>query len=992
MAIYHVNDLLMSSNIQSEPYESTRASSMTGNSSMGSSNDTDATTPRSHVSSISSAKSEVDKRKTTKSRNGCLTCKKKRLKCDETKPACLKCIKKNIECGGYATKFKWRSFNEEGEKQESTSNNEPKSNVSSLKEHLELASLSVTGKSVKDIKRENDLISEGINPETYNKRYRDTSVNNAQLFANHGDSSLHMEEETSNEEDNRKRKMQRSMSVNERPVSSWSHMNRSLSADSAMNAHTSPQDFTLSAGMSPVRQRSSLNSLAEAAVGEISRSPVESRASIPSLSPISDYMHSSKSPDSKIHRDLTKYNQSFIGSHNSSYLVNLSPSLSALINSAFGHDDMKNSHLLDEALKLDIPLSPLNLQNGGFVDIQDSPVPSPGSIRYLSNHVNPTAISHNNIAPSIQNSPIYPSSSPLNISAEQEQILGLYSQYTAEILSIKNGPNENPWRKLILPFALEYSCLFNSIASITLFHLSGNEAVASNKENLRAKGYMYMKRCILELASGLSAATDGKNETKQIPADIAIAICLNLAVSETWDKHVSTGIAHLKGAKTMIQNVLTLLKDNQTEMKNKRRKLFSSPAPSPQDTEEYGKLINSKRELLKKRLVLVEDSEWDDILVGEMETDTNDTKPGQFKIPKSTQFLFNIWIYFEVLAQMTNESDEKGVDLVASITTILQDSKRKESILKNNDKLDISPDAKSESSDLTMANRDTFGGIHRGFNNLFDNFENMPLNTDQVDPLLGCAQSLFSIMGKVATLISKIRKSRKKDQKSSVRNTLSTITAATQLRQELLSWKPTISASMIEQANSVNSDPANSDLSSCIATAEAYRFSTLLYLHQAVPEIPSLSSHQLAEKIFILLASIPTTSPTYTIHIFPLLISSCEAEPKEEREWCEERWRLLSTRLWIGNVDSAFKVVKEVWKRKDDYIRKKNINSLNIDEVFIPQGNDTEKLKSISNQLSGLMAAVNSDQASVDDITGGIYSKLHWSSIMKEWGWEVLLG
>ena len=38
------------------------------------------------------------------------------------------------------------------------------------------------------------------------------------------------------------------------------------------------------------------------------------------------------------------------------------------------------------------------------------------------------------------------------------------------------------------------------------------------------------------------------------------------------------------------------------------------------------------------------------------------------------------------------------------------------------------------------------------------------------------------------------------------------------------------------------------DLPLCIATAEAYKYSTLLYLHQAVPEIPSFSAHALAEK------------------------------------------------------------------------------------------------------------------------------------------------
>ncbi|GME78074.1 unnamed protein product [[Candida] boidinii] len=52
------------------------------------------------------------KPKKTKSRNGCVTCKKKRLKCGEERPFCLNCQKKNIVCGGYATAFRWKSFEE----------------------------------------------------------------------------------------------------------------------------------------------------------------------------------------------------------------------------------------------------------------------------------------------------------------------------------------------------------------------------------------------------------------------------------------------------------------------------------------------------------------------------------------------------------------------------------------------------------------------------------------------------------------------------------------------------------------------------------------------------------------------------------------------------------------------------------------------------------------------------------------------------------------
>jgi len=43
---------------------------------------------------------------------GCVTCKAKRLKCDETKPSCLQCRKRGVECGGYKKDFKWKTFEE----------------------------------------------------------------------------------------------------------------------------------------------------------------------------------------------------------------------------------------------------------------------------------------------------------------------------------------------------------------------------------------------------------------------------------------------------------------------------------------------------------------------------------------------------------------------------------------------------------------------------------------------------------------------------------------------------------------------------------------------------------------------------------------------------------------------------------------------------------------------------------------------------------------
>lgn len=43
----------------------------------------------------------VKKTKHPKVRSGCLTCKSRRLKCDETKPCCQRCLKSGRECAGY---------------------------------------------------------------------------------------------------------------------------------------------------------------------------------------------------------------------------------------------------------------------------------------------------------------------------------------------------------------------------------------------------------------------------------------------------------------------------------------------------------------------------------------------------------------------------------------------------------------------------------------------------------------------------------------------------------------------------------------------------------------------------------------------------------------------------------------------------------------------------------------------------------------------------
>lgn len=1053
--------------------------------------------------SISSAGSspggkDLNKSKRTKSRNGCLTCKKKRLKCDETKPSCLNCQKRNLDCGGYATSFKWRSFNDDHSGKSSFKMVNTDSNESSnsdfavnrmkkrsfddvsrkpvkkddfLKKHLELASLSVVGKTSYDIKVESDLISRGLNPNNLRKAevYDNTFIDG-----------------------NVVKKMKRSLSQSNDSENHPHPLHRSMS----MNSHSPQFDFSLlKQEYSKIKRNNDdretsngLDSLANAAIGEIkTRSPSISHEPYSGRAPkANEYQLTQKSKS-----DHKRPSISLSGHPTPAHIsddhpfnladastlhdLNLTPNLTALINYAFtgpNEDNTKDGDIID------MPLSPLaltttpggphNNQVGIYEDHHKQHSPFHSSGRGYSDEP-PSEASGNRIAflHEADSSAASPMTSMNSITAysptiefnrsttslmktsEQEQILHLYCTYTSSIMSIKNGPNENPWRNRIAPFATTYPCLFNSIASMTLFHLAGNTDIVENSINLRSRGCVYMKKCILELATGLSKMNDegtyienGESSSlaqNQLPADIALTTCLNLAVSESWDTHTSSGIAHLKGAKSMIQKVLKLFNDYAKVVANKPNKDMTK--------EEYLEQVRDDRRDLRKKLVLVDESDWDkmteDIITneGQSKYQSSDTYLGGIKlqleksatnelyVPKNLQFLFNIWIYFEVLAQMTTctNHDDKGIDLVATITTILQSTQKKLVKEKNdkalrklssgeaNEATNTSPSIQSDSSELTYSGFG-YNNNNGGAFSFFDNFDAINFNGDYIDPLLGCAQSLFLIMGKVANLICKINKTRRKEEKASAandgkphhfRNSLLTITQATELRQRLNDWRPTFSSTMLDQSSVDSCRNSGWDMPSCIATAESYRYATLLYLHQAVPEIPSLSSHQLAEKIFILMASIPTNSDLAVVHIFPLLVASCEAEAGEEREWCESRWLVLSQKMWLGNIDRALEVVKEVWRRKDEFMRKKRrdnddakFNLIRSDSqsspgtLATPSGaeHSVSPTTDISAQISGLMAAIGNDPVVLTDINGGISSRLHWSSVMREWDWEVMLG
>ena len=587
----------------------------------------------------------------------------------------------------------------------------------------------------------------------------------------------------------------------------------------------------------------------------------------------------------------------------------------------------------------------------------------------------------------------------LHLSDENLTTLVAFDQYTCGIMSIKNGPTENPWRTFLLPMSVDHPVVRSALLAMTCFH------VARGDPMLRARGVRYMKDAIVTLVHSLSS-DNTKDKTKKLkgksldtsteivartPPDVALATCIALAMGEAWDRHISTGIAHLKGAKSMIIRVL-----NKLEGKKKSKKRRSSSVGSFSDA---GSVLMSNSESNHG-------NSFDKI--EDLGSETPDNELHKKKLPKELQFLVNAWMYFDVLARMTSENDDNN----------FSDSDDEEAIddgeYENYDALKDSDDSESIGADDEPGDKPMKRKFSQNFeqpskkrgkkkkkhhennsSSVIAKFRNFNLEDgDTIDPLLGIAQTLFPIMSDVATLIEQVRRAKTKAKASSDKNSktpLRLISRAVELKTAIERWKI---PPLPQLPNKVQAEDPTFDLNAAVATAEAYRYATLLYLHQTVPEVPSQGSHSLAENVMMLLASVPGSSRTLVTHMFPLFVASCEAKPGEEREWARERWTELIDKMWIGTIERAWEVVKEVWARKDALSGKKRSKIFtekdpSLDIIQHTDDKSDLEYNKVKRRIS--MVIHGNDEDLVDDEDNMVGSWTHWTTVMKEWGWEVLL-
>ncbi|KAF9884485.1 hypothetical protein FE257_001746 [Aspergillus nanangensis] len=309
------------------------------------------------------------------------------------------------------------------------------------------------------------------------------------------------------------------------------------------------------------------------------------------------------------------------------------------------------------------------------------------------------------------------------------------------------------------------------------------------------------------------------------------------------------------------------------------------------------------------------------------------------------RFLYNTWLYMDVIARLTSRAECGDQDVDFSLLQFPRDA------------------------------------VH------------------EIDPLMGCATTLFPLIDRVARLIQRVRRTES--------NSISLVSQAIELKRLVEQWEP---PDWFEPPE----DPT-SEVQHSIQTAHAYRWATILYLHQAVPEMPSEPDSGLAKRVLILLATVPPSSRTTIIQMFPLLAAGCEATQEEDRQWVLDRWAAIQSRLMLGSIDRCIDVVREVWTRRDVFEAEKQRHKLRevgrpdprlaLDsmgrDIFAMPGSSERSLPKIyakdtfgrpvpDDIFTRLPSRRSSAVSGLENIEfeKTVRGHLHWVKVMQEWGWE----
>jgi len=229
------------------------------------------------------------------------------------------------------------------------------------------------------------------------------------------------------------------------------------------------------------------------------------------------------------------------------------------------------------------------------------------------------------------------------------------------------------------------------------------------------------------------------------------------------------------------------------------------------------------------------------------------------------RFLYNTWLYLDVLSSLSSGDDPCSLDFLSSLDTV--DSP-------------ASPFSDRPSSPNTFSLQ------------------------NEIDSLLGCAGDLFPLIAR-ASKVSNHLAGKVLDE-----DTLPYVAEGIRVREELKGWQPP-DVSILHASSDVHCS-----LDDIVRTARVYRQTALMHLYRAFPPFGT-GIKALADDILLELLQIPRDSGSLCIHIWPLMASGCEQTDPFVRSLVRERFQEVNLKLRVANVAQAIELLEELWQRRD---------------------------------------------------------------------------
>lgn len=124
-----------------------------------------------------------------------------------------------------------------------------------------------------------------------------------------------------------------------------------------------------------------------------------------------------------------------------------------------------------------------------------------------------------------------------------EMLILHFDKYTCGILSITNGPSENPWRTLLWPLALESPALYHAVVAMAAFHH------AYDVPSMRIVGLQHKATSIAKLQQ--SSGHDS------LETQVAVGVALSMAFSGSWHQPTTIEKAYIKVAGALLKRIST---------------------------------------------------------------------------------------------------------------------------------------------------------------------------------------------------------------------------------------------------------------------------------------------------------------------------------------------------------------------------------------------------------------------------------------------------